>query len=142
MRTILLSQKHTATTWHYPANMRQHEISTRDAVARNIQALMRRHQMTQVALAKKSGVSQRHISSIVRAAAEAGTEKLDKIARVFGLRGWQLQMPNLPEDLLDSDVIGRVVRSLAEVPPKGREFIAETAVREAHFNRGDKPSGE
>lgn len=91
--------------------------------------------MTQSALAIKSGVSQRHISSILRAEAEAGIEKLDKIGRVFHMRGWQLQMPDLPDDLLDSDIIGKVVQSLARVPPKGREFIAETAVREAHFNK-------
>lgn len=126
---------HTASRSQYPANMRK-EITTRAAVAQNLRALMRRHDnMTQTQLADASGVSQRHISSILNEQAEPGVEKTRKLARVFGLEGWMLQVPGMPEEVLDSKILGSIVQSLREASPEGRDLIEKTARREAFFSK-------
>lgn len=133
---ILPLQHLNARRKQYAANMpKRVEISTKEVIARNLRALMRRHGLNQPKLAKLSGVSQRHISSILRAEAEPGAEKLDKLARPFKLKGWQLQVPDIPEDLLDSDVIEKLMRALRELSPEGREHLAQNAEREVFFDK-------
>jgi transcriptional regulator with XRE-family HTH domain len=117
------------------------EITTRAAVAQNLRALMRRHDnMTQTQLAEQSGVSQRHISSILNELAECGIEKAEKLARVFGLKGWMLQVPGMPEEVLDSKVLGSIVQSIREASPEGRDLIEKTARREAFFSKKPESS--
>lgn len=135
LRTAPTGWRNSADCSQYPANMPHRELTTIQAVARNLKALMERHGMTQTTLAKKSGVSQRHISSILNGETECGTEKANKLARVFGLQGWQLQMPNIPDDLLDSDLILKVVKAMADATPEGRDLIAKNAEREAFFSK-------
>jgi len=114
---------------------RRAELSTKEVIARNLRALMERHDVNQVKLSKLSGVSQRHISAILRAESEAGVEKLNKLARPFGLKGWQLQVPDLPVDLLDSDVIEKLLNALRDLSPEGREHLAQSAEREVFFDK-------
>lgn len=111
------------------------EITTRTAVAQNLRALMRRHDMTQTQLAAASGVSQRHISSILNEQAEPGVEKTRKLARAFGLEGWMLQVPGMPEEVMDSKILGSIVQSIREASPEGRDLIEKTARREAYFSK-------
>jgi transcriptional regulator with XRE-family HTH domain len=118
-----------------PTSMQRNVLTATQVVARNLAILMKRHNLKQLELAKSSGVSQRHISSILHEETECGIEKVNKLARVFGLKGWQLQVPDPPEELLDSDIIGTVVKALAEASPEGRDLIAKNAVREAHYSK-------
>jgi transcriptional regulator with XRE-family HTH domain len=131
-------QKHNAEASQYPATqMMQREKNTREIVADNLRRLMELHSsMTQTQLSKLSGVSQTYISSILRASTEPTTKQLEKIAKVFKLKAWQLQVPNLPDDLLASDLLSKTVKALTEIgSKKGREYVVETAVREAHFSK-------
>ncbi len=105
------------------------------AVARNLRSLMEREGMTQLKLAKRSGVSQRTISNVLNESHEPGVETVDQLARVFKLKGWQLQMSDLPPELLGSDYVDRTVGALVQASPKGRQMIAELAEREAHYSK-------
>jgi transcriptional regulator with XRE-family HTH domain len=51
---------------------------------------------SQLALAKKSGVGQATIGRILSAeGVDAGIETVDKIARVYGLQGWQMMIAGM-----------------------------------------------
>lgn len=115
----------------------QREKNTREIVADNLRRLMEIHNgMTQTELARLSDVSQTYISSILRGSTEPTTKQLEKLARVFKLKAWQLQVPGLPDDLLASDLLSKTVKALTEIgTQKGREYVVETAVREAHFSK-------
>jgi transcriptional regulator with XRE-family HTH domain len=132
----MLQQSHAARGSHYPASTMK-EKTTREIVALNLRRLMLIHaDMSQTQLSKLSGVSQTYISAMLRAATEPTTKQLDKIGKVFKLKAWQIQMPNLPDDLLASDLLDKTVKALAEITTKqGREYVVETAVREAHFSK-------
>src|SRR5688572_15822706 len=118
----------SSSDWQYCAKpMPYKKLTTTEAVARNLRRLMDVNGLTQVQVAKRAGVSQRHISNVLNAAQEPGIEKINKIAQAFGLQGWQLQMPNLPEDMLTGGVLHRVVDALTQATPEGREMIGRLA---------------
>jgi transcriptional regulator with XRE-family HTH domain len=110
-------------------------MTTSEAVARNLRRLMEAHRLTQVDVAKKAGVSQRHISNVLNLVNEPGIDRVDKIAKVFGLKGWQLQMPDIPDDMLLSSVVHKVFDALTQATPEGREMIGRLAEREAHYSK-------
>jgi transcriptional regulator with XRE-family HTH domain len=74
----------------------------RAVLAANLTALMTRREWTQKQLEAKSGISQRHISSLRRETADCTTEILDALGAAFGIPGWLLLVPDLPVDILDS----------------------------------------
>jgi transcriptional regulator with XRE-family HTH domain len=115
-------------------------ITTTQAISRNLKTLLDRHGLSHNQLAKKAGVSQSYVSAIVKEDGKpVSVEVLDKLAKPFGLQGWQLAMPNLPPDLLESDLISKVVRGLADANDEGRTLIARTVEREARFNKLPAP---
>jgi transcriptional regulator with XRE-family HTH domain len=118
------------------------ELTTAEAISRNLTALLERHNMSQNQLAAASGVGQRTISDIVRLKSQPTAETLHRLAKPFKLQGWQLAMPNLPPELLDSDIIGKVIRDLVESNPEGRTLIVRTAEREARFSKLPAPRGK
>jgi transcriptional regulator with XRE-family HTH domain len=125
-----------SSAWQYSANLMPYtKMTTTEAVAKNLAKLMDAHRLTQQQLAKKADVAQRTISNILNASNEPGIEKINKIARVFGLEGWQLQMPNIPDDMLMSGVVHKVMDALTQATPEGREMIGRLAEREAHYSK-------
>jgi transcriptional regulator with XRE-family HTH domain len=93
----------------------------RAVLAANLIALMSRRGWTQQQLESKSGISQRHISSLRRETADCTTEILDSLGAAFGIPGWLLLVPDMPIEVLDSP----------EVP-----LLVERYVRGAHGSRG------
>jgi transcriptional regulator with XRE-family HTH domain len=81
----------------------------RETLATNLIALMERRGWTQKQLEAKSGVSQRHISSVRRATADCTTEILDSLGAAFGIPGWLLLVPGMPSEVLDSPEIPALV---------------------------------
>jgi len=81
----------------------------RAVLAANLIALMAKRGWTQQQLEAKSGVSQRHISSLRREAADCTTEILDALGTAFGIPGWLLLVPGLPVEMLDSPEVPMLV---------------------------------
>lgn len=79
--------------------------------------------MTQTELAKQSGVSQTHIGGILRKESSCTIEMADALAAPFGLTGWQLIMPNLPDDLVGSQALQRFFDTYIGTDDAGREFM-------------------
>lgn len=68
-------------------------------LASNLQALMDLHDWSQTELARRSGVSQRHISGILNRYTDATAGVIDKLASAFGRRGYELQIEGLHEEI-------------------------------------------
>jgi transcriptional regulator with XRE-family HTH domain len=106
---------------------------TRESLARNIRYLMKRAEWSESELARRSGVSQKSINNILNLVHSPKLETVDAIAEAFGLTGWHLIMPNLPDDLLTSRTLEGLVRSYVKASDDGRELINRVAEREAAY---------
>lgn len=82
-------------------------------------------------LARRSGVSQRHISDILNGHTECTYPIAIALAAPFGLEGWHLQLPDLPTDLVASPAIAKLVSAYINADKAGREFLDAAAIREA-----------
>ena len=78
-------------------------------------------------LARKSGVSQRHISDIVNGLSECTDPVADSLALPFGLTGWHLRIPNLEQDLVGSPAIAKLVEAYINTDKAGRELLDAVA---------------
>lgn len=108
---MLIEHTETATPFRHASGMPdkpQHpsqKIGVPDAweiLARNLRALMDLRGWNQVELSRRSGVSQRHISSILNRRTGVSGEIIDKLAYAFGRKGFELQVDGLHEEILAS----------------------------------------
>lgn len=93
-----------------------------NTVAKNIATLMRLREWNQSELDRRSKVSQRHISDILRGQSDCTTEVIEKLADAFDIEPWQLMVPNLSDDLLAGQQLKRLISAYAEIPA-GRALI-------------------
>lgn len=84
-------------------------------------------------VAKASGVSPRMVQYILDGDRTPSIEIADQLARAFGITGWQLIKPSLPEDLVSSNALSEVLDDFIAANPEGRELIRTIARREADF---------
>lgn len=107
------------------------------ALAENLYRLMSERGMTQAELAKRAGVGQRTISTLLDASRpEAINPRLStlvQIAGYFGIPYWQLMIPNLPIELLQSPALGRVLCAYRDASPEGRDNMNRVADAEARY---------
>lgn len=91
--------------------------------------------MSQAELARQSDVSQKTISNILNPEVEQSPsiETAEKLAKPFGLEGWHLIMPNLPDDLVSSPSIERLLNSYINSSQEGRDMINKVADRESKY---------
>ncbi len=112
--------------------------STRDNLVSNLTWLMSTTGWNQVDVAKRSDVSQKSISKILRNEMVPTIELADKLAAAFGLSGWHLIMPDLPRDLVGSTSLEKLFKDFISSDEAGRELIQHAASREArHGTNGE-----
>ena len=114
---------------HGMAQKRQRPL-TANSVSKNLRALMAHAGWNQSELARRSGVSQRHISDILAGHSQCTVPIADQLAAPFGLVGWHLLLPKLPVDLVASPAIGKLVDAYLNADPAGREFLDAAVARE------------
>lgn len=107
----------------------------RQTLARNLRFLMKREQLSEEALEKRSGVAQKTINNILNEASAATLDTLDKIAGAFGLTAWHLIMPNLPDELISSPSMEKLYRSYVSASKEGRALIEHVAEREGKYKK-------
>lgn len=105
--------------------------NTANSVAKNLRALMDSTGWNQSELARRSDVSQRHISDILGGKSFCTVPVANQLAAPFGLTGWHLLLPDLPTDLVASPAIGRLVAAYIKADAAGREFLDAAGVRES-----------
>jgi len=97
---------------------------------------------SQAELARRSGIAQTSISNWLdpdRGVAPS-LDKLEPIARVYGVEVWQLLVPDLPDQLLASHHLARLVANYAHIDrPGAREYLDRVAEAEAHYTPPPDP---
>lgn len=106
-----------------------------DNLARNIRFLMDKNGHNAAYLAKKlSGkVSRSALHYILNKEKIARIDTVDDIARVYGLSGWHLISPTLPEDLENSPTLSKLLQDYKAATAEGRSHIEQVADREAEY---------
>lgn len=92
---------------------------------------------SQAELARRSGVSQKSISNWLAPARGVAPQldKLEPIARVYGLEVWQLLVPDLPDDMLLLDHLKKLVANYQQIKSeRAREYIDRVAEAEATYD--------
>lgn len=124
--------KDTARTNEYAFGMaiKRQRPHTFNSVAKNLKALMDGAGMNQSELARQSGISQRHISDILKGNTQCTVPVTNSLAAPFGLTGWHLLLPDLPTDLVASPAIAKLVEAYIKADAAGREFLDAAGERE------------
>lgn len=87
-------------------------------------------------VAKKSGVDPKTINNMIHGRFDPRPEKADQVARVFGLDGWQLLIPDLPIDMLKNGKLEQLIANYVSASPEGRDSISQVAAMAAKFRKG------
>jgi transcriptional regulator with XRE-family HTH domain len=116
------------------------KLMPREALARNVKHLMSIHNQSEEDLAKISGVSQKTINNVVNQRTATSLDNIEKLAAAWGLTGWQLIIPSLPDELIGSGRIAKIYQNYVGSSPDGRKHIEMVAEREAAYtvNKQDK----
>lgn len=123
--------------YHYSGKMRNEATI---ALSDNVRRLMesKRPPWKLADLARHSGVSKSAIGYLLNYRDNSDrhptTETVAGIAAAFELPVWQLMIPNLPVELLDSRRVSRLIENYRDAPEEGRatvERIAESEVKYA-----------
>ena len=116
------------------------------ALADNVRRLMDAHKLTQSQLASRAGVSQKSISDLLNYGGNVSKEPrlgtIERIAKGFGIPVWQLQIPDLPVELLRNHSVGKVLENYRDAGPSGRENIRRIAESEVRYALLKGASGE
>lgn len=102
---------------------------SRVTIAKNIKALREKEKLSQLALAKRAGVSQRTVSNIENPESETTptTDRVDAVAAVFGLQLFHVAMPVPLDILIDIGGLNRVIDTYATVEPAKRATVEQIA---------------
>lgn len=109
------------------------KLMPREALARNVRYLMDKSGMTETELERASGVSQKTINNVLWQRTSVTLDNVDKLASVWGLSGWQLIIPNLPDELIGDGSIAKIFRNYITSSTEGRKHIEMVAEREAAY---------
>lgn len=113
-------------------------------LAANLQRLMDHYGLSQAELARRSGVAQRTISTLLNDedpnASNPRAKTLEQLATYFGIPAWQLLVPDMPLELLVSHQLTKLVENYRDAPDEGRatvDRIAQSEVRYANTVSGE-----
>lgn len=117
------------------------QLSTRAILAKNLLRLMQKKGYSSAGVAIKAHVSQRTVNNMEKARHNVGIDNIEAVAGVFGLTAWQLMLPNLPCDLLETRSISQLVNNYVASGAEGRKMVSMVAEREAEYAHRPRADG-
>jgi transcriptional regulator with XRE-family HTH domain len=110
--------------------------SIHEVLARNLRLLMDHYQLGQKELEKKSKVSQRTISNVLRPGSidSITSETIEKLADYFQLEYYHLLIPDIPLEELLSKRIEKVIECYSQMSSDGRENVERIAENEMRYS--------
>lgn len=109
----------------------------RETLAKNLKVLLELHEMSGPDVAKKAGVDIKTVNNMINGRYDPRPEKVDLVARVFGMSAWQLLIPNLPGELLRRDGrLEKLIHDYGVATEEGRDNIDRVADMAARYTRG------
>ena len=112
-----------------------------ETIAGNLERLIKHHEIkSQTELAKKTGVSQRTISNVLRPGSldSINTETIEALARYFNIEPYHLMIPDLPIEELINKRIEKLIECYSQSSPAGRENLERIAENEVRYNRHEE----
>lgn len=106
-------------------------MATADIVVKNLKFLMHLNGFNMAEVARRSGLTSRHVKFILDREREPGIETTEKLGNAFGLHGWHMMNPNLEQDAWRSETISKLLDNYSKSSPEGRKLIEDVAAREA-----------
>lgn len=110
---------------------------TRETLANNLNYLIKINGDSGESVAKRCGISAKTVNNARKTEHSVTLDVIDKIASAFGLNGWHLIMPNLPDDLKSSKQIEQLYSNYTAASADGRDMIEKIAEREADYANKD-----
>lgn len=110
----------------------------RESLARNLSHLKELCGYTERDIAAKAGVAPKTVNNMLNGNHDSSLDKVNAVAKVFGLQGWHLIMPNLPLDLISSPTISKFVGNFISASDEGRNLLQQMAEREAKIAKNGK----
>lgn len=104
---------------------------TQDSIRDNLNDLCRMYEWSGNELARRSGVGLRAVAYYLDGTRTPDVPTCDKLAAPFGLTGWHLLIPGLPQELLRSPSLRDLLPDALAADDDGRALIAQIAKREA-----------
>lgn len=98
-------------------------------VSTNVRNLMASMDWSEHDLARESGVSQKAINNLLNKVTGCTITTADKLARPFGLKGWQLMLEKLPTDAAFGSTMTQIMSKILNTDEAGRAFILSVAER-------------
>lgn len=100
-----------------------------ERVSGNVRRLMDAMDWSEHDLSKRSGVSQKAINNLLNQTTGCTITTAEKLARPFGLTGWQLMLEEIPPDGAFSTTLTQIVTKFLRADKKGRDFILSAVER-------------
>lgn len=117
---------------------RQPRPKTQDNLRNNLTALLEARDWSNKDLARESRVSDRHIGMILNGERKPTIDVAEKLAKAFGLPGWQLIRPNLRADLIGVENLKHLIDNYESADKQGREHIEGAAALVARLRKPSK----
>jgi transcriptional regulator with XRE-family HTH domain len=110
----------------------------RATLAKSLAVLMTKTGFKTPYIAKKSGVDPKTINNMIHGRYDPRLDKVNAVAEVFGLSGWQIIMPGYVEAWIEDGAnIERLIKNFSAADETGRHSIMSVADMAARY----KPSG-
>lgn len=107
------------------------------ALADNVRRLKQHRGWGLVELARRAGVSKSALGYLInykdRNDRHPTMETVEGVARAFDLELWQLMVPDLPLDMLESHTFARMIENYRDAPPSGRAMVERIAESEVKY---------
>lgn len=103
-----------------------------DILAANLRWLMARDKLSEADVAKKAGIDKKTVNNMLNARFASQLDKVDAVAKVFGLQTWELFVDGMGQALARDGKLGNIIEAYAKTDDSGRESmlkVAEIAVR-------------
>jgi hypothetical protein len=79
-------------------------ISARDALARNLSYLAKKHDHSEIYIGKKAGIASKTVNNMKNGTHNVNLDAINAVASIYGLQGWQLLTPALPDEMFNLSV--------------------------------------
>ena len=107
----------------------------RVTLARNLKLLMEARKLGTPEVAKQSGVDKKTINNLLHGRFDPRLDKVEAVAQVFGLTGWQIIMPGMAESVIEDGQLQNVVEAYTATNAQGRDNISRVAEMAANLYR-------
>lgn len=107
--------------------------NTAKSLVENLNHLMDSTGLNARQISERSGISPRAVAYYISGERVPDIEMAEKLAKVFGLEGWHLIMPNLPDDLKEHKRLRSLLENYNVASKEGKDHITMVAEREARY---------